>query len=279
MNIVEKDEQSLEISCSLKSKACSMQDTKDSNRLSSCKKRFESYTTLHKKIEICLISTKQEKTYKGIETRIRDWQALREAEENLISQLRSQEEELRKKVGKQKAEAQQKTEQQNTESQQKTQQEQEGSERHPLEEKELADHAEPLREVKEGKQRSRRESEERGLSMSLDYEDDLQQRIKASQARFQEQFQKDRMEVEEESRRSLAGGEEYTESRVKRLKARYERDLSALELSEREARTRYLEMKSVLSKKEEEIVYLRARLHSHDLEMVELHNMLRPIDE
>ncbi|ROT71965.1 hypothetical protein C7M84_009675 [Penaeus vannamei] len=156
-----------------------------------------------------------EKTYKGIETRIRDWQALREAEENLISQLRSQEEELRKKMGKQKAEAQQKTEQQNTESQQKTQQEQEGSELHPLEEKELADHAEPLREVKEGKQRSRRGYEERGLSMSLNYEDDLQQRIKASQARFQEQFQKDRMEVEEESRRSLAGGEEYTESRVK----------------------------------------------------------------
>ncbi|XP_047485487.1 uncharacterized protein LOC125036708 [Penaeus chinensis] len=134
--------------------------------------------------------------------------------------------------------------------------------------------------AKEDRHRLKRGNEEGMLAVSLDYEGALQQRIKEGQARWREQIRKERTAVQHESHNSLAGDEDHAfESRAKRLKARYERDLSALELSEREARARYLEMKCVLSKKEEEIVYLRARLHSHDLEMAELHNMLRPVDE
>lgn len=57
------------------------------------------------------------------------------------------------------------------------------------------------------------------------------------------------------------------------LRERYENELNELESSERAARTRYLEMKSVLAQKEEEIVYLRARLHTQDLELCELQHV------
>lgn len=69
------------------------------------------------------------------------------------------------------------------------------------------------------------------------------------------------------------------EAKMKNLRERYENELNELESSERAARTRYLEMKSVLAQKEEEIVYLRARLHTQDLELCELQHMFRPPDD
>ncbi|XP_066985940.1 uncharacterized protein [Macrobrachium rosenbergii] len=66
------------------------------------------------------------------------------------------------------------------------------------------------------------------------------------------------------------------ESKIKNLRERYELELNELETSEREARSRYLEMKSILAQKEEEIVYLRARLHTQDIELCELQHMFQP---
>lgn len=54
------------------------------------------------------------------------------------------------------------------------------------------------------------------------------------------------------------------------MRERYESEMSEMECGERAARTRYLEMKALLTQKEEEIVYLRARLHTQDLELCDL---------
>ncbi|XP_042234111.1 centrosomal protein of 131 kDa-like [Homarus americanus] len=69
------------------------------------------------------------------------------------------------------------------------------------------------------------------------------------------------------------------EMKIKNLRERYENELNELEASERGARSRYLEMKSILAQKEEEIVYFRARLHTQDLELCELQHMFRPPDD
>lgn len=66
------------------------------------------------------------------------------------------------------------------------------------------------------------------------------------------------------------------ETKIKNMRERYEVELNELETSEREARSRYLEMKSILAQKEEEIVYLRARLHTQDIELCELQHMFQP---
>ncbi|XP_042886515.1 probable serine/threonine-protein kinase irlF [Penaeus japonicus] len=255
----------------------------------------------------------EEKTYKGIETRLKDWQALREAEKKLISQLRSQEEELRKKTEKQgedqqktekQGEDQQKTEQQG-EDQQKTEQqgedqqktEQQGEDQQKTEQQgedqqkteQQGEDQQKTEQQGEDQQKTEQQEQYRELKSHMEEfyrrlerehsehveADELQQRIKESQAKWREQFLKEQMEVKGETQNKVFGCEDSAfESRIKRLKDRYEHDLSVLEVSEREARTSYLEMKSILSQKDEEIVYLRARLHSQDLEMCELHNTI-----
>ena len=57
------------------------------------------------------------------------------------------------------------------------------------------------------------------------------------------------------------------------IRDRYENEIKEIENGERVARNRYLEMKSILTQKEEEIVYLRARLHTQDLELCELQHV------
>ncbi|XP_068207960.1 myosin-11-like isoform X1 [Palaemon carinicauda] len=66
------------------------------------------------------------------------------------------------------------------------------------------------------------------------------------------------------------------EFKMKNIRERYELELNELETSEREARSRYLEMKSILAQKEEEVIYLRARLHTQDIELCELQHMFQP---
>ena len=59
------------------------------------------------------------------------------------------------------------------------------------------------------------------------------------------------------------------------MRERYEAEMLELENCERTARTRYLEAKTILAQKEEEIVYMRARLHTQNLELNELQQVCK----
>ncbi|XP_069169784.1 repetitive organellar protein-like [Procambarus clarkii] len=166
-----------------------------------------------------------------------------------------------------------------------------------------------LRETMKEKERLKDEYEDRIKSLIRNYEDDvaaLRQKDEKSRSEWREQFMKEQNEARLLAERELrerykrqrdkeieraikeiqleTSNREEQEHRtydvkIKNLRERYENELNELESSERGARSRYLEMKSILAQKEEEIVYLRARLHTQDLELCELQHMFHPPDD
>lgn len=166
-----------------------------------------------------------------------------------------------------------------------------------------------LRETTKERERLKDEYEDRIRTLIRNHEDDiatLRQKDEKNRCEWREQFMKEhseaRMLAERELRERLKrqrdkeieraikeiqletrNHEEQEhrtfEAKIKNLRERYDNELNELESSERNARSRYLEMKSILAQKEEEIVYLRARLHTQDLELCELQHMFRPPDD
>ncbi|KAK4308057.1 hypothetical protein Pmani_020227 [Petrolisthes manimaculis] len=117
------------------------------------------------------------------------------------------------------------------------------------------------RETEEARQRAERETRER-LKRQRDRE--IERAIREVQK-----------EAEIREKEALVG----YNNKIKNLRDKYESELSEVESSERGARGRYLEMRSLLAQKEEEIVYLRARLHTQDLELTELQHMFQPPED
>lgn len=182
-------------------------------------------------------------------------------------------------------------------------------EHHRTLERERSDREAALKEASKEKQRIIEENEEKIRNLNRRHEEELanlRQRDEKSRSEWREQFMKEQSEAKSQSDRELRErlkrqrdkeieraikeiqqetssreNEEHRayEAKMKNLRERYENELNELESSERAARTRYLEMKSVLAQKEEEIVYLRARLHTQDLELCELQHMFRPPDD
>ncbi|XP_076053037.1 uncharacterized protein LOC143032341 isoform X2 [Oratosquilla oratoria] len=107
-------------------------------------------------------------------------------------------------------------------------------------------------------------------------EKELRERLKRQRDKEIERAIK---EIKQEVCSSKEEERKSNENKIRSIRDQYEHELSELESSERAARSRYLEMKSVLAQKEEEIIYLRARLHTQDLELCELQHMFHPTDD
>ncbi|XP_045124215.1 uncharacterized protein LOC123512080 isoform X2 [Portunus trituberculatus] len=165
-----------------------------------------------------------------------------------------------------------------------------------------------VREAARERDRMKEEMEDKLRSCTRKYEEEmasLQDREERSKKEWREQFTKQETEARQQAERELrerlkrqrdkeidraireiqaetAAREEEQrracDAKMKKLRERYEAEMQELECGERAARTRYLEMKSLLTQKEEEIVYLRARLHTQDLELCDLQQMLQPPD-
>ncbi|MPC32653.1 Centrosomal protein [Portunus trituberculatus] len=157
-----------------------------------------------------------------------------------------------------------------------------------------------VREAARERDRMKEEMEDKLRSCTRKYEEEmasLQEREERSKKEWREQFTKQETEARQQAERELrerlkrqrdkeidraireiqaetAAREEEQrracDAKMKKLRERYEAEMQELECGERAARTRYLEMKSLLTQKEEEIVYLRARLHTQDLELCDL---------
>ncbi|XP_063885184.1 centrosomal protein of 131 kDa-like isoform X2 [Scylla paramamosain] len=164
------------------------------------------------------------------------------------------------------------------------------------------------REAARERDRMREEWEDKLRSCTRKYEEELtslQEREERVRKEWREQFAKQETEARQQAERELrerlkrqrdkeidrairelqaetAAREEdqrrTCDAKMKNLRERYEAEMQEVECGERAARTRYLEMKSLLTQKEEEIVYLRARLHTQDLELCDLQQMLQPPD-
>ncbi|XP_050713551.1 centrosomal protein of 131 kDa-like isoform X2 [Eriocheir sinensis] len=164
-----------------------------------------------------------------------------------------------------------------------------------------------LREAQRERDRVKEECQDRIRTLTRKHEEELsslQQREERNRSEWKEQWMREqaeaRMQAERELRRRLKSRETRirqaireiqaeTQARegeqrmaydvkIKNMRERYEREMSEMDCGERAARTRYLEMKALLTQKEEEIVYLRARLHTQDLELCDLQQMLQPPD-
>lgn len=143
----------------------------------------------------------------------------------------------------------------------------------------IRSHEDGLAELRHKDEKSRSEWREQFMKehneARIQAEKELRERLKRQRdkeiERAIKEIQLETSNHEEQEHRSF-------EAKIKSLRERYENELNELESSERGARSRYLEMKSLLAQKEEEIVYLRARLHTQDLELCELQHMFQPPD-
>ncbi|XP_050714127.1 centrosomal protein of 131 kDa-like [Eriocheir sinensis] len=165
-----------------------------------------------------------------------------------------------------------------------------------------------LREAQRERDRVKEECQDRIRTLTRKHEEELsslQQREERNRSEWKEQWMREqaeaRMQAERELRerlkrqrdkeieRAIREIQAETQARegeqrmacdvkIKNMRERYEREMSEMDCGERAARTRYLEMKALLTQKEEEIVYLRARLHTQDLELCDLQQMLQPPD-
>ncbi|CAL4110089.1 unnamed protein product, partial [Meganyctiphanes norvegica] len=182
-------------------------------------------------------------------------------------------------------------------------------EHHRTQERQRTEHESSLREALKEKDRVKDECDDKIRSLTRIHNEEvisLRQKSESARLEWQEQFSKEQQVAKSQSERELRERlrrqrdkeieraikelqhdtnnkaleeQKDIDIKIRNMRERYKSELSELEGSEKAARTRYLEIKSVLAQKEEEIVYLRARLHSQDLELCELQHMFTPGDE
>ncbi|KAL7642594.1 UNVERIFIED_CONTAM: hypothetical protein RMT77_007155 [Armadillidium vulgare] len=102
------------------------------------------------------------------------------------------------------------------------------------------------------------------------FEKELRERLRRQRDK---EIEKAIMEIQQETTVQMEEKQRSYDQKLKNIRERYETELQDLEECEKISRSRYLEMKGLLTQREEEIIYLRARLHTQSMELKDFQQM------